>query len=111
MKLVVVDYLLVILLIALISNINAYVYFPPANEICFPINGTAPFEKYYCNDASALKDNFEGPICATDGITYKNECEFNRAKCQNSQCEEDEYNCIKVIYKVVLTTVWMQLDL
>ena len=101
MKLVVVDCLLVILLIALISNINAYVYFPPANEICFPINGTAPFENYYCNDATALKDNFEGPICATDGITYKNECDFNRAKCQNSQCQEDEYNCIKVINKVV----------
>ena len=95
MKLVVVDYLLVILLKALISNINAYVYFPPANEICFPINGTAPFEKYQYNNATALKTNFEGPICATDRISYKNECEFNRAKCQNSQCE---YNCIKVIY-------------
>ena len=98
MKLVVVDCLLVILLIAPISKINAYVYFPPANKICFPINGTAPFENYYCNDATALETNFEGPICATDGITYKNECEFNRAKCQNPQCQEDEYNCIKVIH-------------
>ena len=98
MKLVVVDCLLVIALMALILNVNAYVYFPPANEICFPINGTAPFEKYYCYDATALKTNLEGPICATDGITYKNECEFNRAKCQNSQCQEDEYNCIKVIH-------------
>ena len=94
MKSVVVDCLLVIVLIL---DVNAF-FFPPANEICFPINGTAPFEKYYCNDATALKTNFEGPICATDGISYKNECEFNRAKCQNSQCQEDEYNCIKVIY-------------
>ena len=50
MKSVIVDCLSVIVLIALILNVNvnAYVFFPPppANEICFPINGTAPFEKY-----------------------------------------------------------------
>ena len=98
MKSVVVNCLLVVALIALILDVNAYVLYVPANKNCFPINGTAPFEKYYCNDATALKTNFEGPICATDGISYKNECEFNRAKCQNSQCQEDEYNCIKVKY-------------
>ena len=89
------------LVIALSLDVKAYVYFPPANEVCFPINGTAPFEKYYCNDSTALKTNLdvdEDTICATDGIIYQNECEFNRAKCQNPQCQEDEYKCIKVIY-------------
>ena len=98
MKSVVVNCLLVVALIALILDVNAYVLYVPANKNCFPINGTAPFEKYYCNEATASTYNFEGPICATDGISYKNECEFNRAKCQNSQCQEDEDNCIKVKY-------------
>ena len=101
MKFVVLDCFLVLITIeALILNVEAYVHIPPANEVCFPINGTAPFEKYYCDDSTALETNFEGPICATDGITYNNECEFNRAKCQNPQCQEEDHNCIKKKCKV-----------
>ena len=35
------------------------------------------------------------PICGTDGISYTNECEFNKMKCQNPKCLEDHANCIQ----------------
>ena len=71
--------------------------------VCLPIpsgNGTKmvpAFEVYSCN-ASSL-ETADLTICGTDGISYKNECEFNRKKCQDPKCLEDGSNCIEKMCK------------
>ena len=71
-------------------------------------NGTKmvpAFEVYFCSATSSetLRElNYEPsdlPICGTDGISYKNECEFNKMKCQDPKCLEEGSNCIEKMCK------------
>ena len=63
-------------------------------------NGTKmvpAFEVYSCNTSSL--ETADLTICATDGISYKNECEFSKKKCQDAKCLEEGSNCIEKMCK------------